>query len=133
MPGSIRPAGAKFLQMRAQIEKQVAPLFLAANSVRGATLRDELREQAIDALVDASPCLQNRVARYPERFGDRRIGLVEESPLEKSPFRCGKIDARLLRVEQLRDAAHHRRRDPFPAQDEEIGKLVVRHARERGW
>src|SRR5712671_5303526 len=133
MPGSIRPARAKLLQMGAQIEEQVPPLFLAAASVRRAVLRDQLRQLPIDALVDASPCLQHGVARYPERFGDGRIGFVEQRALENSALRCGEVDPRLLRREQLEQAADHRRLDPFPAHREEIRKLVVRHARERDW
>src|SRR5215813_14035519 len=57
MPGPIRPAGAQLLQMGAQVEQQVTALFLTAASVACATLRDQLRQLAIDALVEASSCL----------------------------------------------------------------------------
>ena len=37
------PGGAKLLQMGAQVEEQVTPLFLAAASFRSPTLRYQLR------------------------------------------------------------------------------------------
>jgi hypothetical protein len=132
MRGSIGPAGAQLLQMGAQVDEQVAPFFLATASVGRAMLRDQLRQLAVDALVDATPCLENRVPRYSERCGDGRISFVEERALENSALRAGEENARRLRREQLGQPADCRRLDPFPPQRKEIRKIVVRHARERG-
>src|SRR5262245_17842542 len=95
-PLAIRPIGAKLLQVSAQVDQQVAPLFLAAAAAGCAALRDQPRQPAMDALVNAPPRLHDGVLRYAERVGDRRIRLVEQRALEQSSLGGRENDARRL-------------------------------------